>query len=381
MILSRVAERMRKSTLVVMGLLLFVSFLDADVSYQFTGSVQASSDIAILNVRSGLSLLKVDFSSVKGKKHGEFAIPPGLHRITLSAITSQGVNIYQGTPITLTYMFEAGRTYGLKTEIQLVNRGTWNAQIVDIREANESANADSLRLYKLGEKQISSLDETMIPVQGSSFLLHSRNLKKPQSTDVHSFHILKHEVTQAMWVFIMNHYDRAWVKGNNLPATYVSWDTAFEFCNKLSVMEGLTPCYKGSGKKAICDFSANGYRLPTEAEWEYAASGGNQGHGYEFSGSDTLDVVAWNLDNSGKTAHDVMTKRPNELGLYDMSGNVSEICWDQTPHPKYVNGFHRISRGGRYWGSPSECRLSCSYADQINIVSEDRGFRIVRNKE
>ncbi len=112
------------------------------------------------------------------------------------------------------------------------------------------------------------------------------------------------------------------------PVSGVDWFDAVSYCNWLSEKAGLSPCYSGGGRATKCDFLANGYRLPTEAEWEFAARGGNQSQGFIFSGSNDPDEIGWHAGNSGGKAHPVGQKEPNELGIYDMSGNRWEWCWD-----------------------------------------------------
>jgi sulfatase modifying factor 1 len=171
-----------------------------------------------------------------------------------------------------------------------------------------------------------------------------------------SFYMSQYEVTQKQWREVMG-TNPSLFKGDNLPVEQVSWDEAVEYCNRLSRKEGLTPCYSGSGDNTACDFSANGYRLPTEAEWEYAARGGNKSRSYIFSGSNSAGEVGWYYDNSGDKTHPVGQKMPNELGLYDMSGNVWELCWDwydgyssssQTDPRGPSNGSCRLYRGGSW---------------------------------
>ncbi len=143
------------------------------------------------------------------------------------------------------------------------------------------------------------------------------------------------------------------------PMVNVSWLDAVAFCNWLSVQSGLKACYTIDDSNVSCDFNATGYRLPTEAEWEYAARGGKYSQGTAFAGSNTVEEVSWYNSNSGQRAHPVRGKKPNELGLYDMSGNVGEWCWDWLALDYYekspmqqpkgpVTGEYKVARGGGF---------------------------------
>lgn len=121
--------------------------------------------------------------------------------------------------------------------------------------------------------------------------------------------------------------DNGWGRGKR-PVIMVTWNDAVDYCNWRSIKEGYDPCYSGKRYDVTCDFSKNGYRLPTEAEWEYAARGGNKNKNYIYAGSNNPDEVAWLESNSGKKTQPVGLKKPNEPGLYDMSGNAAEWCWD-----------------------------------------------------
>jgi len=177
----------------------------------------------------------------------------------------------------------------------------------------------------------------------------------------------------------------------NHPVIHVSWYDAVSYCNWLSEKEGLQKAYIGTGNNIKCDFNSNGYRLPTEAEWEFAAIGGNQSEGYKYSGSSDIDVVAWYRSNSGSKTHAVGTKQPNELGIYDMSGNVWEWCWDwygdygsgNQNDPKGANsGSVRVVRGGAYLGFPGICRVTCriDFRGSPDNSASTEGFRLVRTK-
>jgi len=196
-------------------------------------------------------------------------------------------------------------------------------------------------------------------------------------TITRSFYISEYEVTQKQWEEVMED-NPFYPKGDDLPVWNISWYDAILYCNRLSVKEGLVPCYtinkdeqdteNGAEEDSlkwivVCDFSANGYRLPTEAEWEYAARGGSASEGFSFSGSENADEVGWHAGNSGGDARRVGQLMPNELGLFDMSGNVTEWCWDW--YGEYTDaavvdptgpssGSEKIRRGGRFnWGLSS----------------------------
>jgi formylglycine-generating enzyme len=256
----------------------------------------------------------------------------------------------------------------------------------------------------------------MVWIQGGSFRMGSDagddDEKPVHRVTVDSFYISKYEVTQAeylefcqstnthfpQWLEPRNTYnintgtDDAYKKivgpgKENHPVVGVSWYDAAAYCNWLSEQEGLNPCYSGSGESIACKFYANGYRLPTEAEWEYAARGGEKSKGYTYSGSNDPDIVAWYADNANGTTHEVGGKRPNELGLYDMSGNVWEWCWDwygpysgeTRNNPRGPEtGTVRVLRGGCWFSFARGSRSACRFGSRPSFSVFILGFRLAR---
>ena len=228
-------------------------------------------------------------------------------------------------------------------------------------------------------------------VDGGTFQMGSTSgdsdEKPVHSVTVSSFYMCDHEVTQKEYRDVMG-ANPSRFSGDNLPVERVSWYDAVNYCNKLSVKEGLTPCYTINGNSTTCNFNANGYRLPTEAEWEYAARGGKKSNGYTYAGSNSVGNVAWYYDNSGSQTHNVKTKAPNELGLYDMSGNVWEWCWDwkgsyssgsQTNPSGSSSGSSRVKRGGSLDVISSSCRVAFRYYGGPSYAYDLLGFRVVRS--
>ncbi len=247
----------------------------------------------------------------------------------------------------------------------------------------------------------------MVLVEGSKFSMGDTNSvgrsdEKPiHEVELNSFLISKIQVTQKIWN-LATESNPSNFHGFDLPVEHISWYECIEFCNNLSLLAGFTPCYtidknnpdpnnvnKNDSMKwtVTCNWEADGYRLPTEAEWEFAAKGGLNSNFYNFSGSDNEYDVAWHKDNSGYKTQNVGQKKPNELGLYDMSGNVWEWCWDwydayssePQANPKGAeNGSYRVLRGGSWADSRNYERVAGRGKENATGKYTSIGVRIVR---
>ncbi|MCL2044361.1 MAG: formylglycine-generating enzyme family protein [Treponema sp.] len=263
----------------------------------------------------------------------------------------------------------------------------------------------------------------MIFIPSGTFEMGSRaqfpgNERPARQVTLRSFYLGKFEVTQGQYAEIMgveiseflNNPEDSDPEGwRKLPVENVSWYAALEFCNRLSIMEELDPVYRISGSTNPDDWGdipprrrlpawdaaemipgANGYRLPTEAEWEYAAKGGRSTPPFfTFSGSNNFEEVSWFWDNSSYSTHEVGQKAPNALGLHDMTGNVKEWCWDllsddyseaETDNPTGPTyGIIRVSRGGSWSILARHITVTTREGMEPQTIAINQGFRVARN--
>lgn len=238
----------------------------------------------------------------------------------------------------------------------------------------------------------------LVPVAAGTFPMGLNEINRKISlTD---FEMGVTPVTQRQYEYIMGSNPSKLV-GKDRPVECVNWCEALIYCNFLSIKQGMTPCFSiGNAtdltkfdsksplwKRVVCNFTANGYRLPTEAEWEFAARGGKDSSLAQFAGSEDINEVAWYGENSNVSSHDVGCKKPNALGLYDMCGNVAEWCWDYmgdlpikamtNPHGSNIGTLH-VKRGGSWLDDPQQCTVYFRSGSAPIGKSSSLGFRVCR---
>ena len=273
---------------------------------------------------------------------------------------------------------EEKRQAELKRQQEAEQQQRQEAQKKSQNQAQSSSSASSQTIT------VNGISFKMVKVEGGTFQMGSNDSdaysdEKPvHSVTLSDYYIGETEVTQALWEAVMgttvsqqrDKADKSWSLygvGGSYPMYYVSWEECQAFIRELNRLTGKH------------------FRLPTEAEWEYAARGGRKSTGAKYAGSDAVSTVAWYTDNSGSTTHPVKRKRPNELGLYDMTGNVWEWCQDwkdsyssgsQTNPKGPTTGLHRVYRGGGWRSYAGFCRVSCRDSHMPGRRDCDLGLRL-----
>ena len=338
------------------------------LSKLIAAAVQQKQTLTIKYIPSSATVL-VDNKMVRGNNGVvRITLPVGQHSYI---VASDGYESEEGT-----VKLKASAPSNL--QIQLSKEAV--AAIPTVNEVAQQAPSSSSSV-SLGGNTISipvknGITIDMVKVEAGTFMMGATSeMQKPyddekpghQVTLTNDYYMGKYEVTQALWQAVMGSNPSKF-KSRNLPVEQVSWDDCQEFINKLNSITGRR------------------FRLPTEAEWEYAARGGKKSKGYQYSGSSNISDVAWYTANSGSKTHPVGKKQANELGLYDMTGNVLEWCQDwygsyvsssQTNPTGAFSGFFRVFRGGSWYGNSGICRLSCRDSYNPDNRNFDLGLRLV----
>ena len=312
---------------------------------------------------------------------GTFAVNSSSRSVSVNLQEVSGYDVTFSCNVPSALLSIDGVASGTASGTRFLKTGNYNIEVtaddyVDYSgtfAVNSSSRSVSINLEEVparfsdGVLTIKGVSYEMVWVGGGTFRMGATseqgsdayfNEKPVHSVTLSGYYIGKTEVTQALWKAVMGS-NPSYFKGDNLPVECVRWNDCQEFIRKLNSLTGQN------------------FRLPTEAEWEFACRGGNNSRGYKYSGSNYIDNVAWYRDNSGDKTHPVATKSPNELGIYDMSGNVNEWCNDwyggytsgrQTNPKGPYDGSGRVLRGGS-WNIARDCRssLRCYGGSTIRI--------------
>lgn len=342
------------------------------------------------------------------------------------ADASKAVDIYYDVandlPVTITLLAsdDDGATWNLSCSLVSgdvgpgISPGGGKHIVWDIVNEHPNVSGDDYRVKIIADDGVPpNIPETFVLVEGGTFYAHLDYL-----VTLSSFYMDKYEVTQLGYQAVMGvNPSSSYGVGDDYPVNQVSWLKAIEYCNRRSMAEGLEPCYRyisygypvvdygtdpddwpagwdtwaGLSRNCVhCNWAAAGYRLPTEMEWLFAAQGGNLSQGYGFSGGNVLNDVAWYQGNSGLSCHPVGTKAPNELGLYDLTGNVWEYPWDMygdIPYegsatnptgPESLYPYEIVLRGGAWWSTVYQCAITYRMHASETSFNPQTGFRLCR---
>ena len=327
------------------------------------GAVAIQKQTLTIKYSPSSATVLVDNKMVRGNNGvANITLPVGLHSYI---VASEGYESEEGS-VKLKASSPSNLQITLVKDIVTSNQVVPKENIQEVASSNSngisSANSPSSKSNVTKPKSITihlkkGISIEMMKVEADSFIMGATSTKEEPDEDekpahevivLQNYYLGKYEVTQEVWKAVMGNNPSKF-KGPNLPVEMVSWNDCQKFIAKLNRMTGLQ------------------FRFPTEAEWEFAARGGKESKGYLYSGSDNIADVAWYFANSNSKTHPVGLKKANELGLYDMSGNVMEWCQDwygrygslsqKDPTGSYV-GTLRINRGGCWYSYPRFCRSS-----------------------
>ena len=315
------------------------------------GATPIQKQKLIVNYSPASAIVMIDSKPYQGNGRVEVELPVGSHDYQVIAIgytTAEGsVKLSADNPRIINETL-------IVNDTELVQQ----AQVVQQQPIQqEAAPTQTTNNQDIETFTVNGVSFNMVCVEGGTFMMGAtseqesdayKDERPAHQVTLSTYSIGETEVTQALWEAVMgnNPLKR---KGSDLPVGNVSWKDCQKFVEKLNQL---------TGKR---------FRLPTEAEWEYAARGGNKSRGYKYSGSNTIDDVGWYDENCSRQAHPVKTKQANELGLYDMSGNVFEWCQDrygsyssnaQTNPTGRPSGGRRVYRGGSWFNKARYCRSS-----------------------
>ena len=291
-------------------------------------------------------------------------------------VTQEGATIYVDGQAVGTTRYKGNLTFGNHTAYATLNGKRTSEETLNVSQSGNAMPTLQLPFTNNRTFTVKGVQFTMVAVAGGRFNMGAtseqgsdafNNEKPTHLVTLNSYFIGQTEVTQALWKAVMAS-NPSYYKGDNRPVEKVSWNDCQTFIRKLNQLTGQQ------------------FRLPTEAEWEYAARGGQESRGYKYSGGNNINDVAWHYGNSGLTTHDVGTKAPNELGLFDMSGNVWEWCSDwfgnyprtaQTNPTGPSNGSDRVLRGGSWYSSAGYYRVSSRINYSPGGIDDSVGLRLV----